>query len=181
MKKFNWKNIISIMLILILIIMFFGYDKVPTPEINTKINNNTKDNIKSNLTTIQETENKNLLPDSNYSCDEIIPDEALIVFMSGGKILGKLELKNGKKLSADPSLNPCKINRKVGENIYLFSCSIGYYIRNRVSEEGIILQNYQVSFDLGFDERNCSFSYNAAGGGAYNCKILTKSCSWKFF
>jgi len=159
-------RIISIIIIVFgLIIIFFGN----TSNISTTL----KDNFKSDL-----------LPKTNYTCMEIIPESILIGDEKQYLTTINTNFKNG--INIDYGNQNCKRNLNVGDNIHKFSCIAKFYVLDKLKEDGTIVQNsYLVSYDFNFDDRNCSVinTENTMIVGHPNAKILSCknfSCSWKY-
>ncbi len=182
MKKESRNLIIGLVTGVVFVALVFWSLNLPSVEMAT--NNSTgvipSSAEPSKIAVINE-KPRNLIPGTNYTCEDLIPESVLLVFPgdkyrapTGGFTL----LGNNESLLVN--YGDCKRNTQPGENINLFECDGSYSIFDRVTPEGIIQKNYRVKFHINSDNRNCTFSYNAGGGEAKICKVIFATCKWDY-
>src|SRR3989344_1536802 len=92
--------------------------------------------------TLQEKSESQLIPDTNYTCADITPENLTLSLRLDMKTLYFGEdsvTNNGIRLRGD-----CKYNTEVGTNINQFNCGSSYTIIDRITEDGIKQKDYAV-------------------------------------
>ncbi len=150
--------------------------------------------IKDNFVNSPLNENRvsGLIPGTNYSCNEIIPENISIFFdsLNGLDKLGNSKinlrrkysfLKNGASLGGG-----CLYNLQTGEKASEFSCRGNFIIEdNQISDAGIIQEKNprKIIYNMEFDDLYCSVVEGIGWSGKMGileCKILNSSCSWEY-
>lgn len=190
----NKKAGIGIWVIIAIIIiagyLYHNYSK--TSDLPTNENNSSVQELNNSISSKINTSNEDLISGTNYSCEDIIPQEINIYYSSTGSAIDELGnsrlsftqsasfLSDGNSLSGD-----CKYNTEVGQKASAFSCEGSFILENnRISETGIIRERKprKVTYSMTFDDSSCAidktFTYDG-NQGELTCKILSSSCNWK--
>jgi len=162
--------VVGMVIVIVVMFMFSGVNEEDI-EPNNKVSSIGE--VKSNVESVQV---KNLIPDTNYSCEENIPDNMRILGKPG-VLLVLSDKINGYGLIT--TYGTCRKNKEVGQIASQFECLGGYAVRDRISEEGIIEEDYKVLFDLTFDENNCE-PLVLDGMNYLDCEVIDSSCSWEY-
>jgi hypothetical protein len=117
---------------------------------------------------------RNYLPETNQTCDDLVPNEINLKIMMGGipSLYGQNLLKNGEDLWG----TQCEYNKNVGQKASEFKCIGSFGSGQRLSEEGIILRPYFIEYVLYFDDDYC----RQDKGGEITCQILNHECKWEY-
>jgi hypothetical protein len=121
---------------------------------------------------------EDLIPDMNVSCEDLIPGKIFLKdreFESPQLLYTLSTFKNDLHLK----WGNCTYNTDIGQKITGFECEGVYIEINRTSTEGIILEDYRVSYQLFFDTDECNTTYVEKVRG-YDCGILNYSCYWVY-
>ena len=171
---------ILIVVAVIIVLLFLYYEISNSKLINKFQENNINPNSSSSsyITSAKE----DFLPDTNYTCKDLVPERLNLPLMHGTPYPWRepIVLKNNVSLGGEP----CLYNTNPGEKITGFTCKAFTRVTNRVSDEGVILKDYTLSYTLYFDDNECDGSHSSDGGipgyGYIDCKVLDYSCSWKY-
>lgn len=114
-----------------------------------------------------------------------MPDYLRINFYGDERILVHTQLKGGFNLSSgtywytdfDRPCSNAPNQSDVGKNIHLFDCHFTYYSDNRISPEGIKLDQYEIKFYFTMDDRNCDSKKKITK----DCIPIMSNCSWGYF
>ena len=150
-------------------------DKQKIPNLNNTLINNPEEKV-------LEVEKK-LLPETSYSCDELAPENLIILRR---EMLPTMNfLKNGEILQATfrgyQSGRQCVWHAKAkpGEYVWvgkLFTCWGESGGGGGTTEEGIVKRSYKISFKFDMDERKCADSYDKIKP----CEIISLTCDWAY-
>jgi hypothetical protein len=129
---------------------------------------------------------RNVIPGTNYTCEEIIPDTVYVLFPQGNATLHPgfdtspyfNVLKNNKNIGGYGKY--CTRQSEVGQNINSFVCSDSYVVTGIVSSEGIIERSYKVAFNINSNNNDCILRQRVLGGDIMGCKVVSSSCSWEY-
>ncbi len=120
--------------------------------------------------------NKNLIPGTDYSCEDNIPSKMRLIGKSGVFHVLWDEINGHSLMTVDAY---CKENREAGQIASQFECKGSYSIQDRISKQGIIEKDYKVIFDLTFDENECK-PIALDGMNYLDCEVIDSSCSWEY-
>jgi len=173
-----------IILFYVLLLLFLALIVFIIVHILPNLLEKTFDNLKNKTNNLEL--KRDLLPKTNYTCDEIIPQEIIIGDEGGYLTTINTDFKNG--INIDAGEQNCQRSTEVGSNIHNFGCVARFYVIDRLDPDGTITKNsYLVSYNLFFDDRNCT---NLDVGGNYfghpnaktlSCTNFSYKCSWKYY
>lgn len=160
-----------------LILIFLVYDsgvlkniKIDIPDIATGTDKKTLDEE------IVE-KPRNMIPDTNYTCEEIFPVNVTIYKTKERTRLWEIKFSNNPPWHSDE----CKYTEEVGKLAGLFKCTAYYAIEGRVSKEGVIEKNLNVNYTIDLDDNHCSKTDETSVGSWNNCEVLNFKCSWDYY
>lgn len=131
---------------------------------------------------------KELLPDSNFTCKELVPQELSVRFSASGyaveledmsnSLTNNIPLKNvlGEYCYSHPPA-------KAGENIAVENLFYCYGYSNAGGEAdymGIVKRAYKISYEFVMDKRICINSSSFETGSFRKCNVNSVNCSWTF-
>lgn len=146
--------------------------------LNTNNQQDSNELISPSLDTIKN------IPYEDYTCKEIIPNN-LTIITGLQNFLGINHLTNGLEIYHLTWGGYCENHAAAQHGEYswvsgLFTCSGKTLIQKGVTPEGIVKRSYKINLVFNMDKRNCTYLYNAAGGVAESCEIISSDCSWKY-
>ncbi len=153
------------------------------------INNSLQEEAEESKTVLGESDikqQKNFIPETDYTCEEIVPEDLYVMYPKGNSSLHP-------SLDTSPYLNVlkndqviggysryCDRQNKPGQNLSSFICKEGYVVSSIANEEGIVQRSYKVIFNFFLDNRNCVFKQSMLQGDIMKCKILSSNCTWEY-
>ena len=129
-----------------------------------------------------------LLPNSNFSCKELVPKELFIRYSNSGipaelidrynSLTNNIPLKN---VIGKYCLN--HLPARAGENINvgnLFYCYGYSYAGGEVDSNEIVKESYKISYEFTMDKSNCTNLTDSPSSSSKKCNIISINCSWIF-
>ncbi|VVB77646.1 Uncharacterised protein [uncultured archaeon] len=125
-----------------------------------------------------------LVPNTNFSCNDLVPKTLFIRFSDSGYPIELMSLSNYlinnntlKNFPGKYCLN--HLPAKAGENINvgnLFYCYGSSDSSGGVNPNGIVEKSYKISYEFTLDKNNCT----NLSSFSRKCSIDSISCSWNF-
>lgn len=125
-----------------------------------------------------------LLPDSNFSCNELAPKELFVGFSNTGhseelidrynSLTNTIPLNNTQRCFDHPPL-------KAGENINVLNLFYCYGYSNaggEVDSNGIVKKSYKISYEFTMDKTSCINMSTYSLGSTRKCSVNSINCSW---
>jgi hypothetical protein len=127
-----------------------------------------------------------LLPESNYSCKELVPQKLIIKFNNYGSPTELIDTSNSLINDVPLKNVPGKYclthaPAKSGENINVGNIFYCYAFSNaggNIDSEGIIKKSYKISYEFVMDKGSCVNSTSYATGSSKTCQVNSINCSW---
>jgi len=129
-----------------------------------------------------------LLPDSNFSCQELVPKDLSVRFGDTGYPSELIDISNSlindiplKNIPGKYCLN--HLPAKAGENINVINLFYCYGYSNAgggVDSSGIVQRAYKISYQLEMDKSKCTNLSTSASGSFKKCTVNSINCSWSF-
>lgn len=129
-----------------------------------------------------------LLPDSNYTCKELVRPDLSVRFGYSGNPSELVDIYN--TLINNQKLNNvvgkyCNnhLPAKAGENINVNNLFYCYGFSNGggdVDSNGIVKKSYKIYYNFEFDKNNCANLSSSVSGSIEKCKVNSVSCSWNY-
>jgi hypothetical protein len=129
-----------------------------------------------------------LLPDSNFSCIELAPQDLSIRFSTAGYPAEITDTYNSLKndIPLKNVLGKYCLNHlpaKAGENINvgnIFYCYGYSSAGGGVDSSGLVKKSYKISYDFTMDKSKCINQTTSATGTLNKCIITSFNCTWNF-